>query len=593
MKRLDEITASELRTETRIRGSIETARVACLLGMASLMLGGAAAPAVAQVPTTPPTFYKVFSPDAIGPGSTTRLIFTIDNTNATNAITTSPLSDLAFTDVLPSEITIATPASATTDCAGALLTAPEGGGTITMTDGRLGADSLCTVEVNVTSDVIGEGPYTNVSGDLTSSAGNHGDAEADLTVDGDRPGFSKAFSPSSIPLLGTSTLTFTIDNPVAGSLLGIFAFSDVLPPGMTLADPSNATTTCSGSGFSLGEPESRTIFFTGGSLSAGSSCTASIDVTTDTGGTFENVSSELEFGSSSTDTSSGFATAALEVPIEFLNKAFVNDPVPPGGQVDLRFTIVNPSRTDAATGIAFDDDLTFLTDLTAVGLPLTEACDPDGPGGSPGTGTLSGTTFLSFSGGSLPPEGSCTFSVPLSVDPDSNPDTYINTTSAVTATIGGDAVTGNVATDELTVSFVPTFTKEFLDNPVGAGGTTTLRFTITNTSPGDSLDDIAFTDVFDEVLPTASVVPSNPVCNGGTAVFTPLISSGSTNNPARFAVIGASLDPSESCTIELTLDVVAGAADGTYPNATSTITGLLGGEEPVEGLPASDDLVIV
>ena len=42
-----------------------------------------------------PTFTKVFTPDTIGPGSTTTLVFTIDNTSNSN-----PVTDLAFTDIL-------------------------------------------------------------------------------------------------------------------------------------------------------------------------------------------------------------------------------------------------------------------------------------------------------------------------------------------------------------------------------------------------------------------------------------------------------------------------------------------------------------
>ena len=306
------------------------------------------------------------------------------------------------------------------------------------------------------------------------------------------------------------------------------------------------------------------------------------------------VNTTLDLTNGSPPISSGFATAALDVPVEFLDKVFLDDPVGPGNSVTLQFTIQNPSRTEAATSIAFTDDLTFLMDLTAVGLPLTEACDPDGPAGSPGTGTLSGTTSLSFAGGSLPAEGSCTFSVALDVPGGATPATYTNTTTAITATIDGEVVVGNTATDELVVTLAPTLTKEFLTNPVGAGGTTTLRFTITNNSSTLSLEDIEFEDVFDDVLPTASDVPTNPVC-GGTASFTPFFDGGEDvgNFPAKFTLTGASLSASESCTIDVTLDVVTNATTGTYPNTTSPISGLLDGEESVEGFPASDDLMVV
>jgi hypothetical protein len=44
----------------------------------------------------PPTFQKSFQPATIGPGSVSTLGFTIANADPVN-----PVSDLAFTDVLP------------------------------------------------------------------------------------------------------------------------------------------------------------------------------------------------------------------------------------------------------------------------------------------------------------------------------------------------------------------------------------------------------------------------------------------------------------------------------------------------------------
>jgi hypothetical protein len=156
-----------------------------------------------------PTFTKTFVPDTIGPGSVSTLRFDIVNDVA------STITDLAFTDTLPAGVVIATPASASTTCADGVLSAPGGGGTLGLSGGRLGANGSCTVTANVTSST--PGTHMNVSGDLTSSAGNSGTASDDLTVDTTRPGFSKSFAPSSVPLGGRSALTFTIDNTLNGS----------------------------------------------------------------------------------------------------------------------------------------------------------------------------------------------------------------------------------------------------------------------------------------------------------------------------------------------------------------------------------------
>ena len=64
-------------------------------------------------------------------------------------------------------------------------------------------------------------------------------------------------------------------------------------------------------------------------------------------------------------------------------------------------------------------------------MPLTEACDPDGPGGSPGTGTLSGTSLVVFTGGSLAAGDSCEFTVPVKVPVMAPTGTFTNTTSSL------------------------------------------------------------------------------------------------------------------------------------------------------------------
>lgn len=181
-----------------------------------------------------PTFTKAFSPDTIGPGSTTTLTFTITNGDP------SPVTDLAFTDTLPAGVTIATPASVSTDCPDAVVAA--GGSTISLSDGSLGAMSSCTISVNVTSSTIGT--HTNTSGDLTSSAGNSGMASDDLMVVSTLPGFTKSFSPSTAPLGARSTLTFTIDNSANASSVTNLDFTDVLPTGLVIAEPSDASTGC-------------------------------------------------------------------------------------------------------------------------------------------------------------------------------------------------------------------------------------------------------------------------------------------------------------------------------------------------------------
>ena len=87
-------------------------------------------------------------------------------------------------------MSIASPAAVQNTCGGT-VTAPDGGSTISLADGLVGGGAICTISVNVTSSTVGT--HTNLTGDLTSNAGNSGTATADLNVVTTLPGFSKSF----------------------------------------------------------------------------------------------------------------------------------------------------------------------------------------------------------------------------------------------------------------------------------------------------------------------------------------------------------------------------------------------------------------
>ena len=558
-----------------------------LVGALVASVAGAQTPAVQKGLEVDLTFTKSFALDTIGPGGVSTLTFTITNNEPTG------VTGLAFTDVLPAAVTIATPASATTDCVDGIVTAA--GGTISLSGGRLGSGESCTVSVNVTSSTAGT--HMNVSGVLMSDSGMAGTASDDLTVDESLPGFSKSFSPSSIPPGGTSTLTFTINNMANSAGVAAFLFDDFLPTGMVIASPSNVSSDC-------GTPPTITPIITAvpGTASVGvvtlgflptvpavaamSSCTVTVDVTTSTTGMFVNTSEQLLSGPgfpSETDIPSGVATAVLNVPVDFLTKSFTDDPVPPGGTVTLEFTINNPDRDNMATSIAFTDDLdATISGLQATILPAAgTACNG---------GTISGTSLLSFTGGTLPPQGSCMFSVTLLVPPGTSFGSFTNTTTAITATIDGEGVTGNTATDNLVVSPAPLLTKVFTDDPVGGGGMVTLEFTITNTSLFSGATDITFLDELTTFLPfpvTVFLPPTpDPPCGGSMAlVFID-------DDRQGLELTGGSLAAAGTCTFSVVLAIPVGFPDGTYVNTTGEITATVD-DETFAGAPASDTLSVV
>jgi uncharacterized repeat protein (TIGR01451 family) len=513
-------------------------------------------------------FTKYFIPDTIGLGSTTTLQFNITNVSG------SLVTGLTFTDTLPSEIKLAAPAVALTTCADGLVSAPDGGSTITLSEGRIGPGASCSVTVNVTSNVAGT--HTSVSGDLISSAGNHGTASDDLNVETDRPGFTKSFTPSTVPLGGKSTLEFLIDNTANSSPMANLTFADTLPTGMVVADPANASSACLGA--VTADPGTDLVSHSGGIVNTGETCTVTVDVVATGVGSLGNVSGELT-SSYLTLYGSGKASAVLEVErVPFLlTKSFTDDPVPPGGTATLEFTITSYNRSDAATNVTFSDDLdAALPGLAATGLPTSDVC---------GAGSqLAGTDTITLTGGTIPPEGTCTFSVELQVPAGAAYGVYTNTTSSITGDVGGSGETSGPATDYLTVSGAPELTKRFTDDPVAPGGTATLEFTISNPSPISTTTNIAFSDDLNAILARLSAVglPANDVCGTGSQL------SGTTN----LSFTGGTLAPDSSCTFSVSLLVPVGAPGGIHTNTTSNVTAVVDGEA-VAGGHGFDEFVVV
>ncbi len=569
-------------------------------GLAIAMV--AAVPGTSSVAQAPvPGFAKAFSPATIGPGSTTTLRFTVDNTDVV------PVTGLAFTDALPAAITIATPANVVNGCGGT-VSAPGGGGLISLADGSVAPGVTCTIDVDVTSSTVGVA--SNVSSALTSSAGASPAATADLTVTTALPGFTKSFATSPVPLGHRSTLTFTLDNSLNASGVSAFNFVDELPLGMVVADPSGASTDCRPAALPAGfttltaVPGASTVSFGafGSSplnevVGAGASCTIAVDVVAGGVGTRENSSGPASVSVANGATvAGGKANASLVVtaPTIHLVKEFTDDPVLPGSTVTLRFTINNRDRDRDATGVAFSDDLgSALAGLVAIA-PLP--ADPCGAGSS-----LSGADVLVLSGGVIPAEGSCAFDVTLAV-PAGSASRSNNTTGTVSGILDGSPVTGNVAFDDLFVVTAPVLSKAFSGDPQGAGGTLTLDFTITNPDPDNTMTEIEFEDVLDPVLPAATVVAGTPappppasvvvnnVCGAGsTLTYTPLNPFA---DPTTLVLADGSLAAGDSCSFTVELRVAATAQGGLYTNTTSPISATLLGAT-VEGPAATDDFVVV
>ena len=244
-----------------------------------------------------PIITKVFTPEFISAGGTSLLAFTLTN-NATTALT-----DAGFTDALINmNVVSAGPAGGT--CVGASANTFSAGATaLSFTGLTLPAADNCTLTVTVTSSVGGANPNTTSGVTTAQTLGAGPVSNTALLNVYTMPLITKAFSPATITVGDTSTLTITLTNTSATlpMTLSPTAFTDVFPtsPGaMTLASPLSATTTCTGatlhnSGGTALAAGNLGVQLNGGTIAAGATCTVTVNVITSTSGAYNNTTSVL------------------------------------------------------------------------------------------------------------------------------------------------------------------------------------------------------------------------------------------------------------------------------------------------------------
>lgn len=233
-----------------------------------------------------PGFSKAFGTDPIAPGGTSTLTYTIDNTAST-------LDDnaLDFTDNLPTNLVIASPANAANSCTGGTLTATGGGSAISYTGGIVAAGATCTISVDVTSAV--PGLFTSTSGDLTSAFGNSGTASDTLSVGTlALPSFGSALATNPLDVDAVTQLTYTIGNTGNAVALNNLSFlDDLFNVGLRIANLANVNNGCGGT--LTADPLMTLVSLSGGTVGAGATCTIVLDVQGAQSGTYSGTGAAL------------------------------------------------------------------------------------------------------------------------------------------------------------------------------------------------------------------------------------------------------------------------------------------------------------
>jgi uncharacterized repeat protein (TIGR01451 family) len=336
------------------------------------------------------------------------------------------LTGTAFTDNLPAGLVVATPNGLTNTCAGT-ATASSSSSSVNLTGGTLATGASCNVVVNVTATTVG---VKNNTVTVTSIEGGTGNtSNATLTVAGTvaPPTIAKAFGAASIPLNGSTALSFTIQNNNTTTTLSGVGFNDTLPAGLVISTPNGQTGTC-GSGAIAAIQGTNVISLSGATLAANASCSFAVNVTGTADGTKNNTTDNVI---STEGGAGGTASASIVVVTPPATTAAFNPTtIALGGTSTLSITITNPSLAVTLTGVGF-------TDIFPANLVVAS---PDGLTNTCAGTSTAGSASLSLTGGSIAPNSSCSVTVNVISGVSG---TYINDTGPVSSTEGGTGVSAS------------------------------------------------------------------------------------------------------------------------------------------------------
>ena len=240
------------------------------------------------------------------------------------------------------------------------------------------------------------------------------------------PTIVKSFGAASIPLNGSTSLSFTITNPNASTALTGVGFTDTLPAGLVVSTPNGLTGSCGG-GTITATAGSGSVSLASAALALSASCTFSVNVTGSTLGTKNNTTGAVTSVEGGTGGTGSASVTVVAIGPPTIAKSFGAGSIALNGSTSLSLTISNPNASTTLSGVGF-------TDTLPAGLVVST---PNGLAGSCGGGTITATAgsgSMSLAGATLAGSASCTFSVNVT---GTTAGTQNNTTGAVTSVEGG------------------------------------------------------------------------------------------------------------------------------------------------------------
>jgi uncharacterized repeat protein (TIGR01451 family)/fimbrial isopeptide formation D2 family protein len=225
---------------------------------------------------------KSFAPNIIEPNQVSRLTITAINARDNG------LTNLAFTDQMPTGLIFAAVPNISTTCNGVVNATNTPTAQLSLTGGSLGVRAACTVSVNVTANSVGNYLNDIPPGTITNTQGStNPEPASDTLIVTILPTVSKSFSPVKIPVNGVSTLSIQLGNNAASNITLTNDLIDTFPPGIVVATTPNLAGTCTAANI-IANPSSGNITYTSGAIIPVGGCTMRLNVTTTVPGSYIN-----------------------------------------------------------------------------------------------------------------------------------------------------------------------------------------------------------------------------------------------------------------------------------------------------------------
>jgi uncharacterized repeat protein (TIGR01451 family) len=394
-----------------------------------------------------------------------------------------PLTGISFTDNLPSGQIISNNPNVVSTCVGN-PTAIAGASTISFTGGFLAGGTsatTCDISVNVRAPgTVGSPTNTIPIGGVTTDQGasNGVAATAKLTTTNQFLTLNKSFSPSSITLGQSSTLTVLILNNNAGAVaLSGAALTDVFPTGMSIAtipNPSLSGTGCTGN--IAATPGSNQVSLSNGVIPAGAICTLKVDVTSTFAGNLSNSLPVFAVTSNENITNNNSPAVSLTLlgasDLQVLSKDDGITTIAPGGTSTYTIKVKNNGPDNVAGATVIDTAPAGMTINSWTCTASTgSACDT-----ASGTGNINASL-------SLLNQGTATYTVNATISLAASGSITNKATISAPATVSELISTNNSAQDTNTIKGKVSL---ILVKRITAVGNTTITTTIDDATINDN-----------------------------------------------------------------------------------------------------------